>query len=95
MAASDRFNITLEGVGGHAGLPHRTRDPVVAAAAVVGALQPLVSRETAPTDGAVVSVSRFNTGASKSTQPSPGRAERMTFFTCMLLCTRYPTECTQ
>lgn len=44
-------------------LPHRTKDPVVAAAALVGALQSLVSRETSPTDGAVVSVSRFNTGA--------------------------------
>ena len=63
MAASDRFNITIGGAGGHAGMPHRTRDPVVAAAAVVGALQPIVSRETAPTDGAVITVSRFNTGA--------------------------------
>jgi len=34
----------------------------VAAAALVNAFQSLVSRETAPTDGAVVSVSRFNTG---------------------------------
>lgn len=84
MAASDRFNITVEGVGGHAGLPHRTRDPVVAAAAVVGALQPLVSRETPPTDGAVVSVSRFNTGASASTHPSPGRSETIPFFNRIL-----------
>jgi len=66
MAASDRFNITVSGAGGHAGLPHRTRDPVVAAAALVGALQPLVSRETAPTDGAVVTVARFNTGVGAS-----------------------------
>ena len=29
---------------------------------VVVALQPLVSRETSPTDSAVVSVSEFNTG---------------------------------
>lgn len=34
----------------------------MAAAALVNAFQSLVSRETAPTDGAVVSVSRFNTG---------------------------------
>jgi IAA-amino acid hydrolase len=66
MAASDRFNITVLGRGGHAGLPHKARDPVVAAAALVGALQTLVSRETAPTDGAVVGVSRFNTGPGAS-----------------------------
>ena len=34
----------------------------MAGAAIVSALQPLVSRETSPTDGAVVTVSRFNTG---------------------------------
>lgn len=63
MAAADRFFVEVTGRGGHAALPHLTTDPVVAAAAIVGALQPLVSRETSPTDAAVVSVSRFNTGA--------------------------------
>ena len=62
MAASDRFAISVNGTGGHGAMPHLARDPVVAAAAVVSALQPLVSRETSPTDGAVVTVSRFNTG---------------------------------
>ncbi|KAG2430419.1 hypothetical protein HXX76_009944 [Chlamydomonas incerta] len=63
MAASDRFVFSVRGLGGHGALPHTTRDPVVAAAAVVMALQTLVSRETAPVDAAVVTVSRFNTGA--------------------------------
>ena len=62
MAASDRFAISVNGTGGHGAMPHLAKDPVVAAAAVVTALQPLVSRETSPTDGAVVTVSRFNTG---------------------------------
>ncbi|KAG2448129.1 hypothetical protein HYH02_006714 [Chlamydomonas schloesseri] len=62
MAASDRFTFSVRGQGGHGALPHTTRDPVVAAAAVVMALQTLVSRETAPVDAAVVTVSRFNTG---------------------------------
>jgi hypothetical protein len=39
MAASDRFNITVVGRGGHAGLPHRAKDPVFAAASLVTALQ--------------------------------------------------------
>ncbi len=62
MAAADRFFVNITGRGGHAALPHLTADPVVAAAAIVTSLQPLVSRETSPTDAAVVSVSRFNTG---------------------------------
>ena len=63
MAASDRFSITIRGRGGHGAMPHLSADPVVAAAAVVASLQPLVSRETSPTDGAVITVARFNTGA--------------------------------
>lgn len=44
-------------------MPHLTVDPVVAASAVVNSLQHLVSRVTNPTQGAVISVTRFNTGA--------------------------------
>jgi hypothetical protein len=63
MAAADRFRANITGRGGHAAMPHLTTDPVVAGAQVVAALQPLVSRETSPTDSTVVTVSRFNTGA--------------------------------
>lgn len=62
MAAQDSFRITVAGRGGHGAFPHQTVDAVVAAALIVVALQPLVSRETSPTDGAVVTVARFNTG---------------------------------
>eukprot|EP00798_Chlamydomonas_sp_ICE-L_P027170 gene27170-2410_t len=63
MAASDSFEFTITGKGGHGAIPHMSIDPVVAASAIVLALQTLVSRETSPTDGAVVTVARFNTGA--------------------------------
>lgn len=66
FAASDRFQVTIIGQGGHAGMPHKTRDPVVAASMAVVALQPLLSRETDPTEGGVVTVSRFNTGPGAS-----------------------------
>lgn len=59
MAASDRFVMVVRGRGGHGAMPHMSVDPVVAAAAVVLALQTLVSRETSPLDGAVVTVSRW------------------------------------
>ncbi|KAL4433432.1 hypothetical protein ABPG77_010285 [Micractinium sp. CCAP 211/92] len=66
FAASDRFQVTITGQGGHAGMPHKTRDPVVSASMAVVALQPLLSRETDPTEGGVVTVSRFNTGPGAS-----------------------------
>jgi IAA-amino acid hydrolase len=66
MAASDRFSFVVQGKGGHGAMPHLAADPVVAASAIVLALQSLVSRETSPTDGAVVTVSRLNTGPGAS-----------------------------
>ena len=62
LAASDRLRVLVTGRGGHAAMPHLAKDPVVAAAAILLALQPIVSRETSPTDAAVISVTRFNTG---------------------------------
>lgn len=62
MAAADRFTITLTGHGGHAAAPHLVRDPIVAGAALVAALQTIVSRSTAPTDTLVVSVTQFHGG---------------------------------
>lgn len=62
MAASTSFQATVHGKGGHAAMPHLGTDPVVAAAAVVQALQPLVSRETDPVDSAVISVTQFSSG---------------------------------
>lgn len=62
MAGAILFEIEVQGRGGHAAMPHLTADPVVAGAAIVGALQTLVSRETSPFGSAVVSVTRFNAG---------------------------------
>ena len=49
-----------------AAMPHLTIDPIVAASSVVTSLQHLVSRVTKATEGAVISVSRFNTGNTQS-----------------------------
>lgn len=66
MAAAGRFDAVVAGRGGHGAMPHVTVDPVVAAAAVVTALQTLVSREADPTRATVVTVARFNTGPGAS-----------------------------
>ena len=62
MAASDEFRIRLRGKGCHAAMPHLGRDPIVAGAALVQALQTLVSREADPLEALVVSVTCFNAG---------------------------------
>ncbi len=44
MAASDKFTIDVIGKGGHGAVPQGTVDAIVEAAAVVTALQTIVSR---------------------------------------------------
>ncbi|AWN23748.1 amidohydrolase [Deinococcus irradiatisoli] len=62
LAASDAFEISIEGRGGHAASPHETVDPVVIAAQVVLAFQSVVSRQRDPLEPAVLSVTQINGG---------------------------------
>jgi amidohydrolase len=62
MAAVDRLRIAVRGRGGHGGKPHRSADPVVAAAHVITALQTIVSREVPPTLAAVVTLGSVHGG---------------------------------
>lgn len=72
-ASADSFSITLVGRGAHGARPHEGRDPVVAGAAVVSALQTVVSRRLAPGTPAVVTVGTFFAGT--ATNVIPERAE--------------------
>ncbi|MGF1504637.1 MAG: M20 family metallopeptidase [Anaerolineae bacterium] len=62
MSAAARFTITVTGSGGHGAQPHKTVDPIVAAAQIVSALQAIVSRNTDPLEAAVVTVGAINGG---------------------------------
>jgi hippurate hydrolase len=62
MAAADRFLVQLTGRGGHAAMPHQCRDPLVAAAQIVVALQSIVARNVDPVQRAVVSVTQVHGG---------------------------------
>ncbi len=62
MAAVDRLRIVVHGRGGHGAKPHRSADPVVAAAHVVTALQSVVSREVSPVQPAVVTIGAIHGG---------------------------------
>ncbi len=74
-AAADYFHITIEGRGGHGGRPHQTRDPLVAGAHLVTALQTIVSRNLNPVDSGVVSVGRFDAGKTRNVIPQTARLE--------------------
>ena len=70
MAAADEFEITIDGRGAHGAMPHLGADPLVAGAALVQAVQTVVSRDLDPLDPAVVSVTRFHAGQAYNVIPS-------------------------
>jgi len=63
FAASDKFEIEIEGKGGHAAKPHETIDPVVMASQLISAFQIIVSRNADPTEQVVVSVTSVETSS--------------------------------
>lgn len=63
FAATDQFDITIHGQGGHAARPHETVDPTVVASQLVLALQTIVSRNADPTQQMVISVTSFETSS--------------------------------
>lgn len=62
LANVDSVDIVIRGVSGHGAWPHKTKDPIVLAAQTVLALQTIVSRETDPTQPAVVTVGSIHGG---------------------------------
>ncbi|MGV9851774.1 M20 metallopeptidase family protein [Streptomyces sp. NPDC003442] len=73
-ASADEFTVTVRGRGGHAAYPHLTRDPVVALAHVVVALQSLVSRGTDPMSHTVLSIGTLTAGTAANVIPSTAEA---------------------
>jgi hippurate hydrolase len=70
MGASDRFNITVRGAGGHAALPHLASDTVLCAAQIVTGAHTLIPRRIDPTATAVLSVTRIQGGSSHNALPA-------------------------
>jgi amidohydrolase len=69
MAAGNRLYITVTGHGGHAALPHLTRDPMVASAHLLIALQTIVARSIDPLDSAVVTIGTMQAGTAANQIP--------------------------
>ena len=70
LAATSFLDLTIKGVGGHAAVPHLTRDPVLTSAQIITNLQSVVSRELDPLDSGVVSVSAIHGGQAANVIPS-------------------------
>ena len=73
MASTDDFDVKIHGVGGHAAYPHLCKDPIVAAAAVVTALQTIASRAVAPFESIVCTVGQFMAGTANNIIPEYAR----------------------
>jgi amidohydrolase len=69
MAAADRVRIRLTGQGGHGAMPHLSRDPIVAGAQIVTALQTVVSRNLDPVAQGVISITQFHGGDADNVIP--------------------------
>jgi amidohydrolase len=69
MAAQDRFRITVRGRGGHGAVPHKTIDPIVTSAQIVGGLQTIVSRSLEPVAAGVISVCTIHGGTTSNVIP--------------------------
>ena len=68
-ASADSFTITLHGRGAHGARPHEAQDPIVAAAAVITALQTVVSRRIDPSRPAVCTVGSIHAGVASNVIP--------------------------
>jgi hippurate hydrolase len=69
LAAADKLEIVVEGRGGHASMPHQTRDPVPVACEIVTAIQTLVTRRYEATEAAVVTVTQLDAGSAHNIIP--------------------------
>jgi hippurate hydrolase len=63
FAATDIFEVTITGRGGHGAKPHETIDPTVTAAQVITMLQTIASRNTDPVEQVVVSVTSIESSS--------------------------------
>jgi len=70
MAGGGRIEITMDGLAGHAALPHLTRDPMLAAGHVLVALQSIVARNVDPLDTAVVTIGSIEGGHASNQIPA-------------------------
>ncbi|TDC86311.1 M20 family metallopeptidase [Actinomadura sp. 7K507] len=75
LAASAAVHVTLRGKGGHGSSPHAAKDPVPAIAAIVTALQTMVTRDLDVFDPAVITVGSVHAGTAGNVIPETATLE--------------------
>ncbi|WP_305097750.1 M20 metallopeptidase family protein [Croceibacterium aestuarii] len=73
LAAADMIDIKVTGRGGHASMPHDTRDPVPVACEIVMALQAMVTRRFDAAEAVVVTITQLDSGSAHNIVPDFAR----------------------
>ncbi|PKN84100.1 MAG: amidohydrolase [Chloroflexi bacterium HGW-Chloroflexi-8] len=69
MAGAITFKLEIIGKGGHGAIPNEAKDPIVASAIIIQALQSIVSRNISPLESGVVSVCSIHGGSAFNVIP--------------------------
>ena len=69
LAAADQIDIKVTGRGGHASMPHDTRDPVPVACEIVLALQAMITRRFDAAEAVVVTITQLDAGSAHNVVP--------------------------
>ena len=69
LASADMLDITVEGRGGHASMPHDTRDPVPVACEIVMALQTMVTRRFNAAEAMIVTITQMQASTAHNVIP--------------------------
>lgn len=75
MGAADVLRVTVHGRGGHASAPHDALDPVPAAAAMVGALQTMLTRRVSASEPSVLTIAHIRAGTTSNVIPDSAYLE--------------------
>lgn len=70
MASSNEFEITVNGKGAHAALPHLGVDPIMVAVQIAQSLQTVITRNKKPVDAAVISITQIHSGSATNIVPN-------------------------
>ncbi|WEK45418.1 MAG: M20 family metallopeptidase [Candidatus Andeanibacterium colombiense] len=73
LAAADALEITVRGRGGHASMPHDTRDPVPVACEIVLAIQTIVTRRFNAAEAVVATITQLDAGSAHNIIPDTVR----------------------
>lgn len=69
LASADMLEIVVEGRGGHASMPHDTRDPVPVACEIVMAIQAMVTRRFSAHEAMIVTITQLEAASAHNVIP--------------------------